>query len=129
MAWFCNKEMGEFCGGFYAGFQSTKQDLDAKKKISDSCSEETKRLIAENLRECEPVNNHLTRVGSKLTKRYLDKNDFVRSVVTLHTHSKLTKREVCIIALEAAAKCICSGSNVESIRAATYSYLARGYFK
>ncbi len=38
-------------------------------------------------------------------------------------NTKPTKRVICIMTFKTTAKCICSGYNVDDIRAVTYSYL------
>ena len=93
-------------------------------KSTDNCPEEVKLFISRHLENCKPSSQDLTWVGRKLTRVYLDRNDYLGSLLAIDGNTKKTKRAMCIFALKTAAKCICDGYKVEELRAGTYSYLA-----
>ena len=117
MNWF-----GEFTGSVVSAFWKTTKELKQQElaKSNDVCPDETKKLISRNLENCHPTSIDLTWRGRRLMKSSLDKNNYLSSLLVIDSNTKITKRKICIIALKAAAKCICSGRNADTIRAVTY---------
>jgi hypothetical protein len=119
--------VAEFFGSFTASYIKTSARLkkqEIMESSTDFCPEETKQFISKSLEACRPVSKDLTWLGRTITKYNLDKNNYLKTLIGIDTHTKSTKRTMCIAALKTAARCICSGYNADSIRAATYNYLA-----
>ena len=115
---------GEIAGSAVAAFIKTSAKLKQKELVTDFCPDETKQFISKTLESCRPVNKDLTWWGRKSTELYLSRNDYFGSLLAIDANTKPTKRTICIIALQTAAKCICAGYNEDGLRAVTYSYLA-----
>jgi hypothetical protein len=113
-------------GSAAAAFVRTSAKLKQKElaESTDFCPDETKQFISKCLESCRPASNDLTWRGRKITEFNLGRNDYFGSLLGIDANTKSTQRTICIAALKAAAKCICSGYNEDEIRAVTYSYLA-----
>lgn len=120
---------GEFVGSATAAFVRTRTKLKQEKLVQpdDYCVTETKLFIQETLKTCRPADQHITGKGRRIIKSFLDRNDYFGSMLAIDTNTQSTKRKICIVALQTAAKCICYGTNVDALRAATYSYLLVQY--
>lgn len=121
---------GELVGSAWGAYRTTSQRL-AQQEINtktDYCPDEVKTMLTHHLDDCNPASEHLTFWGRKKLEYHLGKNDYFNSLLTIDANTKSTKRAICITTLKVVAKCICSGYDEETLRAATYSYLALRYF-
>ena len=132
MAWGTRKIVsfvGEVVGTSLASYLATSRKLKEQQKlevVNDFYPEETKTLLINNLDQCKPVSDDLTRMGRMAVKDRLEKNDYFGTLLSIDSSTKPTKRALCIVELKTAVKCICSGYNADALRAATYNYLTAG---
>lgn len=124
MSWFAS--VGEFCGSFGAsfierrartkrrGFGSTKADVDIA----------AYNAVNEGLKDCLPIEDHVTRRGLRAVCHSLKKNDAFGGQLAIDTNPGPRKREICVHLLKYAVIYLCSEDPADLIRAATYTMIA-----
>ena len=116
---------GEFIGGFTASFLERRART--KSRLSRSTIEDGNRaaydVLNKGLRECTPMNDHVTRKGLKELCRALKSDDSSGALIAIEANPGPRKRDLCLALLKLSVIYICSENPSDLIRAATYTII------
>lgn len=124
MGWLTS--VGEFCGSFGANFierrARTKRRGFGSSKADGDLAAYT--AVTEGLKECLPIDDHVTRRGLKAVCHSLKKNDHFGAQLAIDSNPGSYKREICVYLLKSVVVYLCSENPSDLVRAATYTMIA-----
>lgn len=118
MSWFSS--VSEFCGSFGASFLE-RRGFGSSKANGDIAAS---NAVNEGLKECLPIDTHVTRRGLKAVCHSLKKNDHFGAQLAIEANPGPSKREICVYLLKSVVLYLCSENPADLIRAATYTMIA-----
>ena len=121
MSWFSS--IGEFCGSFGASFIEHRARIKQRGLGSSKadCDIAPYNAINKGLKDCLPIDDHVTRRGLRAVCSSLKKKDHFGAQLAIDANPGLGKREICV---KYAVTYLCSEDPVDLIRAATYTTIA-----
>lgn len=118
--------VAEFCGNFGATFierraRTKTRMLGSTKADADIAAYQA---VNEGLRDCVPMEDHVTKDGLKVVCKALKKKDHFAAQMAIDANPGARKREICIALLKGAVTYLCSDNPADYVRAATYNLIA-----
>lgn len=123
VGWGC---IGEFVGNAAASFVARKEQNDkAKVNIlkADEAINNYKQIENTLNRNCQPIDDHVTRQGLNQLCSALKKNDNFGAQLAIDSNPGLRKRDVCIIVLKGVSLYLSTQDPSSMVRAATYNLI------
>ncbi len=124
MSWL--NSVGEFCGSFGASFIERRARIKRKGFGSSKADGDIAayNAVNEDLKECLPIDDHVTRRGLRAVCHSLKKNDHFGAQLAIDANPGSHKREICVYLLKSVVVYLSSENPPDLVRTATYTMIA-----
>ena len=121
MSWLDN--VGEFCGNFGTSFITRRVRIQQRRFGSSKADDDIAayNAVNEGLKECLPIDDHVTQRGLKVLGHSLKKNDHFVAQSAIDANPRPGKRE---FLLKSTVTYLCSENPADIVRATTYTMIA-----